>query len=204
MLSPPLVGLTGRAGAGKDTVAARLITHHDYKRVAFADPLRGFALQVDPLVAVEYKDGGYRPRHGVGSPDLAAEQLSARVRRTGWDDAKQIPAVRALLQEIGTGIRALDGDFWLRLGLRQIAKLRDAGRAVVVTDIRFNNELNAIIAMGGRHIHVEREGSRGSHVSETELARAAEYAREVIYNSGTIEELHQGVDSFATWSWGRE
>lgn len=39
----PLIGLMGYAGSGKDTVAARLVDHHGYARVAFADPLKAVA-----------------------------------------------------------------------------------------------------------------------------------------------------------------
>ena len=35
-----LIALTGRAGAGKDSVAATLVRHLNYKSIAFADALR--------------------------------------------------------------------------------------------------------------------------------------------------------------------
>ena len=35
-----LIALTGRAGAGKDSVAATLVRHRNYQTIAFADALR--------------------------------------------------------------------------------------------------------------------------------------------------------------------
>ena len=35
-----LIGLVGLIGSGKDTVAERLVTHHDYKRDSFAKSLK--------------------------------------------------------------------------------------------------------------------------------------------------------------------
>ena len=78
-----LIGTTGRKQAGKDSFAARLVEAHGFTRVTFADPMREFALALDPLV-----DGHYR--------------LSEIVRSLGWDVAKEsIPEVRRTLQRLG-------------------------------------------------------------------------------------------------------
>ena len=46
-----LIALTGRAGAGKDSVAATLVRHRNYRTIAFADALRAeiaAAWRIDP------------------------------------------------------------------------------------------------------------------------------------------------------------
>lgn len=43
MVTPPLIGLVGYAGVGKDTVGSILVEDHGYQRVAFADALKDIA-----------------------------------------------------------------------------------------------------------------------------------------------------------------
>lgn len=46
MNTHPILGIYGKAGSGKDTAADRLIEHHGFCRVSFADPLKRFAMDV--------------------------------------------------------------------------------------------------------------------------------------------------------------
>lgn len=154
---PPLIGLIGKKGSGKDTFAGFLRAHGGYARVAFADPLKEVALGIDPWVGA------------VGQP---AERLSSIVNSVGWDSAKALPEVRHLLQNLGVAIRNLDAGFWLGRGMATASAYRkDQGRPTVFTDVRFKNEAKAIERAGGRLIRVVRPGidSTDSHVSETEL-----------------------------------
>lgn len=41
-----VVGISGQAGAGKDEVAKRLVSHHQFVQISLADPLKRFASQV--------------------------------------------------------------------------------------------------------------------------------------------------------------
>lgn len=41
-----LIGVCGRAGSGKDTAAEHIISKHHYCRVAFADPIKQFSMEV--------------------------------------------------------------------------------------------------------------------------------------------------------------
>lgn len=41
-----IVGITGQAGTGKDEIAKRLVTCHDFKQLALADPIKRFGMYV--------------------------------------------------------------------------------------------------------------------------------------------------------------
>jgi hypothetical protein len=138
-----IVGLTGFARHGKDTVAGVLTAEAGYTRVAFADGVRSMALAVDPLLY-----GNVR--------------LSKVIAVTGWDKAKAtIPEVRRLLQVIGTeGVRDHIGpDSWVLAGKRKIDEIEGP---VVVTDARFPNEAEAIKAWGGTMVRIVRLNEDGS------------------------------------------
>lgn len=155
--SPPLIGLTGRKRSGKDTLAGFLVRDHGFVRVAFADPLKDAALAVNPIVDTDV-DG-----HPV--------RLQEAVSDLGWEEAKEIREVRRTLQELGVAIRAIDDSFWVDAAMREVARLRAQGIPVVITDVRFPNEADAIQALGGRIVRVTRAGldTSDTHVSETAM-----------------------------------
>lgn len=172
----PLIGLSGRAGAGKDTLASHLAPF-GYVRVAFADPLREMALAIDPLVALSPWDRA------------ASMRLSDYVTAAGWDAAKRHPEVRRFLQRLGTeGVRHhLGDDTWVRLAEARIADLGDV--PVVVTDVRYPNEVDLVRRLGGLWVHVNRPDAVTvpGHVSETSLDPSQ--ADVVIHNTAGVERL---------------
>jgi hypothetical protein len=121
--------------------------------------------------------------------DEPVVRLSGEVGR-GWDSAKRDPEVRRLLQRMGTEAgRNIHGeDCWIRIAKR---KVDEAPGNVVITDVRFANEAQAIRSWGGKVIRIERPnvGPVNGHASEA-LAFEPDA---VIENSGTIEELHDQV-----------
>ncbi|MEO6082812.1 MAG: hypothetical protein ABIQ18_06880 [Umezawaea sp.] len=129
----PNVGVIGRSQSGKDTVAAYLVRHHGYVRVALADPLRDLALALDPLVA-----------DGVRLGDVVAS--------LGWERAKsERPEVRRTLQRLGTDVirRGFGPDVWARKCLAAIERHNAVGRPVVVPDVRFPNERALLAELSG-------------------------------------------------------
>ena len=135
-----LIGFTGPPGCGKDAAADHLVTHHDFRQVAFADPIRQAALALNPMVDSFYK-------------------LDEVVRAWGWTDAKhRWPEVRRCLQVLGTEVgRDMFGpDIWINRTFQKIETFQP-GQRVVITDVRFRNEADALWARGGYLIRLRRE-----------------------------------------------
>lgn len=174
----PLIGISGAAGAGKDTLASHLAPF-GYVRVAFADPLRDMALAIDPLIGINPWDRATSTR------------LSDYVTAAGWDRAKQHPEVRRFLQRLGTeGVRNFFGaDTWVRLAEERIADLGDV--PVVITDVRYPNEVELVRRLGGLWCHVNRPDAAAvpGHASETSLDPAD--ADVVIHNTAGPERLEE-------------
>ncbi|MFD3904129.1 hypothetical protein HXS80_15905 [Streptomyces sp. CB04723] len=182
------IGLIGLARSGKDTVGARLRQRYGYQRVAFADPLKRAALSVDPFVTTWARSTGPQP-----------VRLSEVVQVHGWDEAKTAyPEVRRVLQHIGQTVRELDPDFWVRAAFPAIDAASRLGLPVVVTDVRYENEAQALTDRGFSLVRVTRPGAgladgTGQHRSETELA---DYPTALtISNTGTLGDLTDIVDS---------
>ncbi|MFD8955707.1 hypothetical protein ACFV0W_01935 [Streptomyces anulatus] len=184
------VALMGRAGSGKDTAAARLVSRYQFVRVAFADPLKDSALRLDPIVGAESTSYGSLPI-----------RLSDVVKRYGWDRAKTAyPEVRRTLQNLGESVRADDPDFWLRMALDKVATADRWSLPVVVSDVRYANEADALRAAGALMVRIERPGASAGgeaarHVSELDLD--AYPADVTIPNTGTLADLDALVDALA-------
>lgn len=129
-----LIGIVGKAGAGKDSIANHLIENYSFTRKAFADPLKEVVQRLF---------------------DMTNEQL--------WGDQKEdIDArygltPRFLLQYLGTDVlRQLYPNVWCDLLVRDYKKLCIApqeGQAltprIAVSDVRFLNEAEAIRTADG-------------------------------------------------------
>lgn len=128
VLKPLLVGLTGYAQTGKDTIASVLVNKYGFKRVAFADKLKEFTLATDSYIR-----------------DL--------VQMYGWEDAKKDPYVRERLQNVGVAARDVFGeDFWI-----QQSGIGEYG-SFVISDVRFRNESEYVRRRGGIIVRVTRDG----------------------------------------------
>lgn len=176
-----ILAFTGLARSGKDTAAARLLEHHGYRRIAFADQLRTALYALDPYVTT---------RGGTHS-------LRYLVDRHGWDQAKTVPDVRRLLQRFGTEVgRTLWGtDFWVE---RATTGITPADR-IVFTDVRYPNEADAVHRLGGQVIEIRRPGAGLTDATGTHASEAMAFdADQVIVNDGTLEQLHAAVDALVT------
>lgn len=146
-----IIGLSGYARSGKDTVAGMLIGIHGYHNIAFADPIRKFLYDVNPSI----KDGGYR--------------LRSLVDAYGWETVKtEYPEARELLQRAGVAARThIDEAVWVTAAFN---KVKDKPK-VVVTDVRFKNEAAKIKEMGGQIWRVTRIGTNpaNDHISEIDM-----------------------------------
>ncbi|KUM41189.1 hypothetical protein [Arthrobacter sp. EPSL27] len=180
----PLIGLIGKKRVGKDTFAAKLVRDHGYARVALADPLREAALALDPIV-------GTFPLLDEGVTRVREWRLSDVVESLGWEKAKDlIPEVRRTLQRFGTeSIRSLDDQFWIRTAFQRIDALRANGTPVVVTDVRYPNEADAIRNATGYLVRIVRDLPQDgdTHASERAMDDYREHLR--VPNNGTQDEL---------------
>jgi hypothetical protein len=174
-----IIGLSGYASSGKDTVAERLVSTHGFHRLAFADPIREMLYGMDPIVWGDTYEGG--------------QSLSKFVDEVGWDVAKQHKEVRRLLQSLGYSARNVLGpDIWLSSAIYKM----ELGKNYVYTDVRFQNEADTLKgALSAKLWRVNRPGveAANEHVSEWELN--AYTFDENLGNDGTIEQLHFLVDS---------
>lgn len=162
------VGFIGKARSGKDSAAGYLVSTRAYTRLAFADPLKALALDVDPYIPTGY---------GV------TVRLSRLVADVGWEYAKDTyPEVRRFLQAQGQAVRTNDEDYWLDIMRRKLSAAEAWNLPVVVTDVRYPNEAEMLRARGFRLVRIVRPNPITGTVMEP-ASTAARHASETALDS---------------------
>lgn len=170
---PHIVGITGYAQHGKNTVA-EVFEGLGYRPVAFADALRELAEKVNPYVNT------YDRYHDV-------------VADLGYEEAKRAyPEVRRILQELGTGVRDIVGEnSWVNALTKDLMP----GVRYVITDVRFPNEASAVTGLHGEVWKVVRpdfdNGIGTEHPSEA-LVHTINPAVWLL-NTGSVDDLKAKV-----------
>jgi hypothetical protein len=208
-----IIGIAGRAGAGKDTVADILVREHGFVKIALADPLKRACKEFFNFTDEQlwgpseernkpderyprnhsWPNGffptrclccnaleGYEPeRQCYLTPRFALQQLGTEYGRAMFENVwidKAIETARLLFgldapfpNEKSATIRGYDP----RRGLIASYNLSRC-RGVVISDVRFFNELTRIRDVGGRVWY--RSGTSliaaaASHSSETSLPK---------------------------------
>lgn len=172
-----IIGLSGYAQSGKDTVAQLLCLNYGYARMAFADPMREALYRLNPTIIVNNTDYYELP-------------LKQYVDELGWDVAKKHADVRALLQRMGTEVgRGMFGDnFWVKYSFDQMADNK-----IVFADVRFPNEAKEIQQYGGQVWRVNRKGHNPVNDHPSEHAMDNFMFKHVIINEGSLDDLAEEV-----------
>lgn len=168
-----IIGLSGKARAGKDSVAQMLVEDYGFTRLAFADVIKTCVYALDPIISLS----GLRLQHLIDA--------------NGWEAAKEFPEVRRLLQVFGTevGRNLIDEQIWIEMTLAG-AK---ASSNIVISDVRFKNEAEEIKYQGGQVWRITRAvgDTIDFHRSETDLdSWNFDY---YVPNNGSLDDLKNEV-----------
>lgn len=178
-----LIGLSGRAGSGKDTTANLLVGEFmkvgaQVKTLSFAGKLKEVVCDVFCLDPVVFEDRGLK-----NQPMLELQGKTPR----------------EVAQFLGTeAFRAIRSEVWVDYAIRQAQKYLAQGISVIITDCRFLNEADAIASYGGHVVSIERDSVEVyDHPSETAIDEIkARYATATIQNNGSMRELAVEVKKF--------
>ena len=179
-----LIGLTGKKRSGKDTVYQIInsISSNDpdmiVKRIAFADKVKEAAsiiLNISPAYLELHKDNS---------------NLIIKLERGDlWLDL----SLRNIIQRIGTEVgRDLFGkNFWID----QVLPLDfdHSNQLVIVTDVRFENEAQRVIDLGGVIWEVQRPDNNYKDDHSSEAGIDKEYINHIIVNRNSLQNLEREI-----------
>ncbi len=173
-MSKTLIGITGRKGVGKSTLASMLRDEiSGAEIVAFADALK------DDVAAM-----------------IADIPMIVPPIGRAWLDAHKGTVFGPLCQGYGSLMReAIHPDYWVDVLARETEDLD----AVIIPDVRYANEAHWVKVQGGLLVAIDGpsrwEGDQRdtSHPSETGVDATSAIAHIVIHNTGNLELLRSGA-----------
>lgn len=164
--------------SGKSTLANILRSNHGFEVLRFAGPLKSmFKALLESL--------------GVPEEDQ---------RRMIEGDLKETPSSllyghtpRYIMQTLGTewGRDLIGKHFWARAAATKAGFLMDQGKSVVFDDMRFANEVEACLTIGGHPVQIIRRAASlqgQSHPSEGGLNSYTGW-HHTIHNNSSVDDL---------------
>jgi hypothetical protein len=193
-------------GVGKDTLAAYLIQSYGFTRVAYAEALylevaNAFGVSVEFLEHRETKETPLEALCLANCCDLGfVAQMLALYPGEPIADLAAPRSPRWVLQNWGTEYRRrlFSETYWLD---RVDAKIAAAGgRDIVITDVRFPNEIEHVLSLGGSLVRVRRveleeqmkDSPAVKHDSQTKI-KSYSADLEVFNTEGHPEEMFESL-----------
>lgn len=181
-----LIAFTGTKGSGKDTAAAALIATSPelWRHVKMAGGLKDM---LRTMLAYQ----------GVGE---------GMIERMVEGDLKEVDSpyfagrsCRHAMVTLGTewGRDQMGADLWVGVARSRILSLHEAGHHVVVSDVRFPNEVEMVKELGGEVCRVVRQGAppAAAHSSEALIARL-DVTAELVNDFATAADFARRVADY--------
>jgi len=190
-----IIGFVGFIGSGKDTAADYLVNFHGYRRDSFANTLKDAVANV------------------FGWDRVLLEGRTAEAREwreqvdPWWAERLNMPKLtpRWVLQYWGTEVcrHGFHDDIWIASVENKIRKTKDN---IVISDVRFPNEIKAIHNAGGIVVRIKRgddpewydtalsvnKGPNGNttwSISKSKLEQLKIHASETAWVGGDIDHI---------------
>jgi hypothetical protein len=203
-----IIGACGFIGSGKGTFGEYLVTNRGWKSASFAKSLKD-------MVSVVF----HWPRELLEGDTKESREWRETIDTWWTKKLGKTITPRWVLQNIGTDVMRnhFADDIWV-LSLERV--LSDTDENVIVTDVRFPNEVKTIRSMkGGQTVWIRRgelpEWYDLAHaansdtflhapecyddmvklgIHQSEWAWVGQTMDHVIYNDGTLSDLHADID----------
>ncbi len=179
-----IIGIGHSSRVGKDTLAKYLIEEFSDEgikacRIGFADELKKVAYLLCSQYGIKTKD------HYETNPDDRYRKL---------DKVKKTPI--EVWCSLGDGLREiLYRDIWIDRLFEQVGFL--GCDVVIISDVRYMNEVDAIREYGGTIIRIKRESTNGKATHIDKNLDEYIYEDERFQNDGKISKIQEYAKDFA-------
>lgn len=181
---PKLIGLSGRKGSGKDTVADMLLDIEHYKKLSFAGPIKAMLGVLLGVGIEKFEDHQYKE---TIIPELGVTP-------------------RQMMQTLGTewGRQLVHPDLWTMVLGDRIKAFQKIKANIVIADVRFDNEAERIKSLGGMICKIERPSlppPEDTHRSESGISPELidytltnDYSKDYLYKQ--VLQLHKFAQTY--------
>lgn len=177
-----LIGICGKSRNGKDTIADYLVSKYAFEKLILSEPLKEackilFGFNDEQLYgnSKEIID----PNFGT-SPRIILQYLGTDIFR----------------KDINKIIPNINDNFWMNIVIKKyLEKCKEnKNTKVVISDIRFKNEIDTFRKMNGILIKIIRPNVNTEDQHESEKNIPTLECDHDIINDGTIQDLYKKID----------
>ncbi len=171
-----IICVTGKAGAGKDTICDYLVKNYSFEKMSLADPIKRLVKDVFVL-----------------DDETVYDRIKREQPLPQWNNK----SVRSLLQLIGTELfrNNIDNEIWVKsLWLRMSKNLI---QNYCVSDVRFPDELEYLTKNNKNTVSIKvvRDGCNGQVGLQNHESEKYDLKTDIrIENNKTIDELYKNID----------
>lgn len=173
-----IIGILGNKGHGKDTISDHLVSKYQFHKKAFGNPLKEICQTL----------------FGFSHDQLYGNRKEITDKYWGITPRKVMQFVGTDLfrNKMNELIPGISHNFWLECMRRQSGKYD----RLVISDVRFQNEVDFIHEMNGIVIKVERGNKeiKDNHTSESEIRQIVNYDF-YVENNSDLHTLYSKVDN---------
>jgi energy-coupling factor transporter ATP-binding protein EcfA2 len=186
-----IIGISGHMGSGKDTIA-KMLSYILFKMKPEYPSYYNFVYWANcntaPYIVPFAKNIKLITSKLIGCNESDLYDQDFKKLQITWITGS--PTVRKILQDVGIIFREkIDPDIWIK----SLFKITENEDHVIIPDVRFINEADAIKKRGGLLIRINRPGKNGDgHISETSLDNYKDFDY-IIENDGELDELFHKV-----------
>lgn len=176
-----IIALTGLAGSGKDETTKYLQTLlTNTKHIAIADPLKQITKQLYPSI----EDRLLWPQ----TPQDREDRETIKIN--------DLSTTRELLLYIAKTLKQTHGDYvFVRLMNERIQRFQQSTNStIIVSDVRYQMEADAIKHLGGIILHINRPDGHTVINDASENGISVNSIDYMIQNRGSIEDLHGEIE----------
>lgn len=213
----------GSAGAGKDEAAKQLVSEHGFVPLAFADPLKRFLADTfdwdedrlwGPSEDRTKEDPRYRVPISIGLSDADRKArpqfLNARhaLQSLGNDWGREMCCLNTWVSYAMRVAKKIESGAYYYDRVKGLLRYDDPRcpalfgeplRNIVITDLRYKNEAEAVREAGGKLVRVKRWVPKitvsPKHQSEKDLLEVHDDDFDwILHNRSTLEDLWGQVD----------
>lgn len=161
-----LIGISGKAGSGKTTAAEYLIKNYNFVEYSFSIPIKNMLctmLDCDLMTLEKYKE----------SNEILIE--------TGT-------TLRKLLQTLGTdwGRNIINSNIWIYPAKKFI--IENKNKNIVISDVRFLNEIESIYNLDGRMIYIQRDNI--NRLINEDFNHESENGLDILFNNNNSSDKY--------------
>lgn len=173
-----IIGIFGKKGHGKDTIADYLVNYHNFHKLTYAEPIKKICKEIFSLSEDQLNNHTLK------------EEIDPR-----WNKSP-----RQIMQLIGTDLfrKTFSEDIWVNILCEKAKKLLLEGKNIVISDIRHSNELEKLFTLSNHVLILQvirdiKDEKEDNHPTE-QFHYEEKLPIHKIYNT-TLEELYVQIDS---------